>query len=254
MHYQVGGVSGLFITGTDTNVGKTVVACGIARAARRAGLAVRVAKPVVSGGDDDTRALIAAAASGQSVAEVSPWRFAEPLAPPVAAARAGVTLELAAVLAAVRRAVATPTGTTGTPSGTGAAGTTNAPTLALVEGAGGLLCPLTARETYADLAVALGWPLIVVSRLGLGMLNHTLLTLEAAQQRGLRVAGVVVCATKPPTTLAEATNPAELRQRIAVPLLAVLPHACDPTEQTWSELANIDWMGLSAMTDPLHGA
>jgi dethiobiotin synthetase len=229
-------VSGLFITGTDTNVGKTVVACGIARAARRAGLAVRVAKPVVSGGDADTRALIAAAASGQSVDEVSPWRFAEPLAPPVAAARAGVTLELAAVVAAVHRAVTTSTGITGA---------TGVPTLALVEGAGGLLCPLTERESYADLAVALGWPLIVVSRLGLGMLNHTLLTLEAAQRRGLRVAGVVVCATEPPTTLAEATNPAELRKRIAVPLLAVLPHASDPTEQTWSELADIDWMGLS---------
>lgn len=230
-------MSGLFITGTDTNVGKTVVACGIARSARAQGLAVRVAKPVVSGGDDDTRALLAAATSGQTLDEVSPWRFDEPLAPPVAATRAGITLELAEVVTAVRRAIHTNTAPT-------SVNVWSERRLALVEGAGGLLCPLTEHETYADLAVALQLPVVVVSRLGLGMLNHTLLTLEAAQRRSLRVAGVIVCATQPPTTVAEATNPAELRKRIDVPLLAVLPHMPNPTTQTWPELGNIDWIQL----------
>ena len=86
------------------------------------------------------------------------------------------------------------------------------------------LCPLTEDETVADLAAELGLPLVVVARRSLGTLNHTLLTLEVARARRLRVAGVVVSETTPVTGPAEETNVEELRRRIGVPLLAVVPH------------------------------
>ena len=99
----------------------------------------------------------------------------------------------------------------------------------VVEGVGGLLCPLAEGTTVADLAVALDLPTVVVARRGLGTLNHTLLTVEAARLRGLRLAGVVLNGSEPTADpIAEQTNPAELaRWLVDVPILADIPH--DPT-------------------------
>src|SRR2546423_1393774 len=133
---------GLFITGTDTGVGKTEVTAGIARIWRREGRLFRVRKPVATGGDDDARKL--AAASGERVEAITPLLFAEPAAPPVAARLVGYDLTLSALLAAMQAPVRHDA--------------------TLVEGVGGLLCPLTATETVADLAAALGLPLVVVAR------------------------------------------------------------------------------------------
>ncbi len=117
--------------------------------------------------------------------------------------------------------------------------------ITLVEGVGGLLCPLTERETVADLARSLGLPLIVVARRSLGTLNHALLTLEVARHRSLPVAGIVVSETVRPSGLAEETNIKELRKRIDVPLLAVLPYQPDPPDRfpcldavNWGELCS----------------
>ena len=114
----------------------------------------------------------------------------------------------------------------------------------LVEGVGGLLCPLTERQTVADLAVELDLPLIVVARRSLGTLNHTLLTVEAARCRGLRVAGVVVTETTPVRGVAEETNVEELRRRLDAPLLAVLPYQPGPVGDV-PALAAVDWWRLS---------
>jgi dethiobiotin synthetase len=219
---------GLFITATDTGAGKTYTTAAIARTLRGQGADVRVCKPVATGAEwidgrwlsDDTRILAEAAGDSDHEA-ITPWTFPIPAAPPVAARSAGVTLRLDELADAVRRRAAS-----------GA--------LVLVEGIGGLLCPLTETQTVADLATELGLPLVVVARRALGTLNHTLLTLEVARGRRLPIAGVVVCETTPPSGMAEETNVEELRRRIGVPLLAVLPHG-----QDGSALAGVDWRRLA---------
>jgi dethiobiotin synthetase len=224
------GVQGLFFTGTDTGVGKTVVTAAVARLLRAQGLQVRVCKPVATGANliggrwlsDDTIRL-AEAVGDPDYEGVTGWSFSEPVAPPVAARLHGTALVLHELAEAVRRR---------RESG-----------VLLVEGVGGLLCPLTDRETVADLAAALGLPLVVVARRSLGTLNHTLLTLEVARGRGLHVAGVVVCETEPPRALADQTNVEELVRRITVPLLGVLPHQANPFGVV-PGLDGTDWWGL----------
>ena len=222
----------MFFTGTDTGVGKTYVTACVARVLRGQGYPCSVCKPVATGArpsgcgwlSADTDQL--AAAAGETDCErVTPWAFPEPVAPPVAARRAGVTLTLDGLAAAVRRL-----GRPGVP--------------VLVEGVGGLLCPLTEAETVADLAAVLGLPLVVVARRSLGTLNHTLLTVETACRRGLAVAGVVVNETVSPEGLADATNVDELRRRLPVPVLAVVPHRTGPPQQPPAELLAVDWWRL----------
>jgi dethiobiotin synthetase len=219
---------GLFFTGTDTAVGKTFVAAGVARALRRQGHTIALRKPVATGADpvnggwlsEDTRRLVEAGGTLEPPELVTRWSFPEPVAPPTAARRHGVSLTLEGLAGAAR------------------AGVPPAAAL-LVEGVGGLLCPLTERETVADLAAVLGLPLVVVARRALGTLNHTLLTLEAARTRGLAVAGLVVNETEPGGGLAWETNVAELRGRGGVPLLTVVPYGSDG-----AALERVDWWRL----------
>lgn len=227
-------MDGLFFTGTDTGVGKTFVVSAVARLLRDRGHPVAVSKPVATGAvrregrwcSDDTLRLCAAAGLGAEAWErVTPWAFPDAVAPPVAASVQNVHLKLADLAEAVRML--------GRPGA-----------VLLVEGVGGLLCPLTERETVADLAALLELPLVVVARRSLGTLNHTLLTLEVAEARRLPVAGVVVNACAPTAGLAEETNVAELRKRIHVPLLAVVPYQQDPQVTDLALLVAVDWWGL----------
>lgn len=230
-------MQGLFITATDTGAGKTFVTAVIARTLRELGTAVRVCKPVATGANrvggrwvsDDTRAL-AEAADDPDYEAITPWVFSTPAAPPVAARLAGVALRLEDLADAVRRR--------GPPG-----------TLVLVEGVGGLLCPLTERETVADLAAELGLPLVIVARRSLGTLNHTLLTLEVAGARGLPVAGVVVTETAPVNGPAEETNVEELRRRIRAPLLAVIPYRPDRLARPCPAASAVDWRRLAVGAD-----
>jgi dethiobiotin synthetase len=226
-------MEGLFFTGTDTGVGKTIVAAAVARSLRRQGHDVRVCKPVATGArqtdgvwlSEDTEILARAAGMENEIEQVTPYSFPDPVAPPVAARRQGAQLSLAALAAAVRRCHRP-----GRP--------------VLVEGVGGLLCPLTDQETVADLAAELGLPLVVVARLSLGTLNHTLLTLEAARCRRLAVAGVVLNACRPPQGLADDTNPEELRKRIIVPLLALVPYVTGCGATALPDIAEVEWREL----------
>jgi dethiobiotin synthetase len=171
---------GVFVTGTDTGVGKTVVAGAIAAALRARGVAVAASKPVLTGLDEASAAepadhdLLAAAAAMDPYA-VAPLRFGPAVSPHLAAALAGTRLTLAALVAAVH----------------GAVDAARADTV-VVEGVGGLLVPLTEEISVRDLAVALGLPVVVAARPGLGTINHTLLTLEAARRGGLDVRAVVL--------------------------------------------------------------
>jgi dethiobiotin synthetase len=224
-------MKGLFVTGTDTGVGKTTIAAGMVRALRRRGRHVRVCKPVATGAQctdgrcisADTVTLAQAAGQENALDEVTPWVFPEPVAPPVAARFHGVTLEVEAMVQAVRRV-------------------DRPDAIVIVEGVGGLLCPIADKATVADLAIALQLPLIVVARRALGTLNHTLLTLEIARQRRLRVVGVVVNETEPCRDLAAETNVEELRRCIEVPLLAVVLFGADAA----SVLAGVEWERLTS--------
>lgn len=226
---------GLFVVGTDTGVGKTRVAAAVARALVREGHRVGVLKPVATGATRDGGAwkcedaghLIDAVGGGLPVDRVAPILFEEPLAPCVAARRAGSPLRQADVEAATARAL-----------DWWADGRAD---VMVVEGVGGLLCPLAEGTTVADLAVALDYPLLVVARRGLGTLNHTLLTVEAAHHRGLRVAGLVLNSAEPETgSAAESTAAGELARRLpGLAVLAELPHT--GTSGLPDPVLDVDW-------------
>lgn len=170
-------VRGCFVTGTDTGVGKTLVARALITALRGRGIDVGVLKPIETGvgaeGAADALALRTAAGVDDPLSDVCPQQFALPAAPTVAAASEGRSVDLGAIDTAFARVCA-------------------AHDFVLVEGAGGLLVPATEDCTMADLARRFGLPLVIVARAALGTINHTQLTLEAAAARGLRVLGVVI--------------------------------------------------------------
>lgn len=170
-------MEGIFVTGTGTEVGKTVVAAAIAHTLSDEGKRVAVFKPAITGldeaGEPDHTLLRRAAGSEQSDAEIAPYRYGPPMSPHLAAERAGEQISPERLLAAARAAAA------------------GADTL-VCEGVGGLLVPLTPDYLVRDLAVDLGLPLVVAASPGLGTINHTLLTIEAARSAGLEVVAVVL--------------------------------------------------------------
>jgi len=199
---------GFFVTGTGTGVGKTVVACALAEqlAARR--VDVGVMKPIETGvgsqGPLDAIALAEAANVPEPLDRICPVRLEMPAAPAVAAAAEGRTVDLAAIRAAFDALRA-------------------AHETLIVEGAGGVLVPVTAGTTMADLARDLGLPLVVAARGRLGTINHTLLTLEALAARGLPVAGVVISHGPVTLTSADAANLAALRETLGERLVGEIP-------------------------------
>jgi dethiobiotin synthetase len=168
---------GLFVTGTDTGAGKTVVAAALIAAMAAAGEPVRAHKPAVTGLDDPPGRWPAdhellASVSGMDPEQVAPRRYGPAVSPQLAAEMAGEPIEPESLVEAARAA--------------GRQG------LLMVEGAGGLLSPLAGGYTVCDLAVALGLPLVVAARPGLGTINHSLLTLRAARNAGLQVRAIVL--------------------------------------------------------------
>ena len=199
---------GVFVTGTDTGVGKTLVACALVRGLRSLGLDVGVMKPVETGvgaaGPRDALALREAAAVDDPLELVCPFALALPAAPTVAAAAEGRAIDLGTI----RRAFETLASRHG---------------CVVAEGAGGLLVPVADGASMADLARELGLPLLVVARASLGTINHTFLTLEAARTRGLRVAGVVISHSSGALTSADAANLGALRQALGETLVGEIP-------------------------------
>lgn len=120
--------------------------------------------------------------------------------------------------------------------------------IVVVEGAGGLLCPLTDKLTMADLAAQFGFPLLIVARLGLGTINHTLLTVEVARRRGLRVAGIVF---NEPTHISEdlssESNAAEVAARCDVPVLAIRRHDATGWLSRFGQATQLDWWTLTGI-------
>ena len=221
--------SDCFIAGTDTEVGKTYAACALIHALRSRGLAVAAMKPVAAGTDadgrnDDVERLRAAASVDVPRDWMTPYLFAPPVAPHIAAAEAGQRINLARIGRCyeeiARRADAV-----------------------VVEGVGGFRVPLNEREDAGDLAAMLGLPVVLVVGLRLGCLNHALLTAEAIDRRGLRLAGWIGNAIDPSMARPEANMDA-LRARLAAPCLGLLPHdpAGDPQRAS-------SWLNASVTFD-----
>jgi dethiobiotin synthetase len=200
--------AGFFVTGTDTGVGKTVVACALVRALRDAGRDVGVMKPVETGvgapGPLDAIALRDASGANDPLGEICPVQLALPAAPTVAAAAEGTHVDLGVIRSAWARLRARHE-------------------LMVVEGAGGLLVPLAENCSMAELAAELGLPLVVAARAALGTINHTLLTVEAIERRGLALAGVVISHVGGVLSHADAKNLESLRSALGPRLAGEIP-------------------------------
>jgi dethiobiotin synthetase len=206
-------VRGLFFTGTDTGVGKTLIAGAIAKALTDTGKRVGVMKPLESGCLQDDGQLVPLDAlflkkmsgAADDLSLICPFALAQPLAPGIAAEKEQVAISLETIATAFTRIAARHD-------------------LVLVEGAGGLMVPVTQQHLTVDLIRLLGLPLIIVARAGLGTINHTLLTVKQAQREGLAVRGVILNKTSPEPDASEETNPAAIERFSGVRLLGVVPY------------------------------
>ncbi len=209
-----------FITGTDTEIGKTYSTVALTCALRAAGRRVAVLKPVASGCEridgiwqnDDARALRAAAANDQDYASVNPLALIPAIAPHIAAQDAGVELSVARLLQLTE------------------ATRMRSDEVLLIEGAGGFLVPLNDHESYAEFVQALNLPVILVVGMRLGCINHALLTAEAIRARGLRLAGWVANSPQPVMNRYR-ENLDYLQAHLAAPLLAEIPWQAERPEQ-----------------------
>lgn len=208
MHYY-------FVTGTDTEIGKTFVTCTLLHAARKAGLRAVGYKPIAAGAElldgtwsnEDARRLQQASSPGFSLAQINPLCLREAVAPHIAAASEGVVLDVPPLVAGFERLAAEAD-------------------FVLVEGVGGFRVPLDERLDTADLACALRLPVILVVGMRLGCINHALLTAEAIEARGLVLAGWVANTLAPRMNRFD-ENLQALQARIRAPLLGVIPHCAE---------------------------
>ena len=220
---------GVFVTGTDTGVGKTVLSAAVCAALAARGRRVAAFKPVVTGLDDDAGDWphdheLLAATTGQSPEDVAPLRFGPAVSPHLAAQLAGTAIEPTRLVAAARRA----------------SGYADA---LVCEGVGGLMVPLTPGYLVRDLAVDLHLPVVVAARPGLGTINHSLLTVETARAAGLDVRAVVL------TPWPDAPSPMEESNRATIAALGqvaveTLPHTTpDSLAAAGAGLPLDDWVG-----------
>jgi dethiobiotin synthetase len=227
---------GIFITGTDTGVGKTVVAATLARLLVLRGVKVGVMKPVTSGCSEqdgrlvsDDALLLCRAAAVTCSGDIAPYLLREPVAPAEAAKLDGVRIDFSAITSAYDRLSA-------------------CHEYMIVEGAGGLMVPLAGGLLVADLVKLLDLSLLVVARPDLGTINHTVLTCFAAQQLGLTVAGVIINGYSDNPGLAERSAAHQIGSLCGAPVLGCWPqYERDDELETVDSLA--DWLGGQPETD-----
>ncbi|MGC5699625.1 dethiobiotin synthase [Pseudomonas sp. NFXW11] len=218
-----------FITGTDTDVGKTTIAAGLLHAARLAGLSTAAGKPVASGCEvtpkglrnADALALQAQSSLPLNYAEVNPFAFEPAIAPHLAAREAGVGLTVQSLLTPMRELLA------------------KGADFTLIEGAGGWRVPLADQDNLSDLAKALGLPVILVVGVRLGCINHALLSAEAIARDGLQLAGWVANIVEPKTSRLE-ENLATLAERLPAPCLGRVPRLKPASAEAVAEHLQLD--------------
>jgi dethiobiotin synthetase len=222
---------GCFVTGTDTGVGKTVLAAAMLAALRAEGVRVAAFKPVVTGLDEPEPGRPAdhellGAAAGLAPSAVAPQTFGPAVSPHLAAELAGTTVDPAAAIAAARAAGATADAI-------------------VVEGIGGLLVPLTTAFTVRDFAVALGLPVVIAARPGLGTISHTLLTVEAARAAALDVRAVVLTPWPERPSAMEQSNRATIAAMAEVEVATLPPAGTGVADlaAAGAELPVASWLG-----------
>jgi dethiobiotin synthetase len=231
-------IPGLFITGTDTGVGKTVVAGAIADWFRRRRKRVAVCKPCATGCvhrreglvSEDAEFLAACADTPHPLDLICPVRYAEPLAPAIAAERHGEPMDWASINRSLRLMSA-------------------GSDVMVVEGVGGIMVPMDAKTTVLEMVVQLKIPAVIVARAGLGTINHTLLTISALRSAHVRIAGVVI--NRYPTDVAgvaEETNPRAIERWGKTSVLCLVPeeNIVPPTlpEGIVAAIDAVDWAAL----------
>ena len=201
------GAKGFFITGTDTDVGKTVVTAALLKLLKAKGYQVAAAKPFESGGSSDSHWLHREAEQPDAWHKLAfPYRLKAAMAPDLAAQKEGVLLSTKLAI-------------------TGLHQLQSMADILLVEGAGGVLVPIRKHIMVADFAAELGFPVLVVARLTLGTINHTLLTLEALRHRGCQVAGVIFSQTESGAlNEVQKNNPRVIAELGRVSVLGHLPY------------------------------
>ena len=215
----------LFVTGTDTEIGKTLVSCALLRGFAKAGLSAAAMKPIAAGAyfsaedgtwhNEDADQLDAAAGALLPPEMRTPYLLKAPAAPHIVAAQEGRTLDLAPIVDCHREAL-------------------RRADVVVVEGVGGFRVPLDRRRDTADLALALGLPVVIVVGVRLGCINHALLTADAIAARGLHLAGWVANIVDPAMRFADEnveTIRAWLEREHGVPLLGTIPHLAPPSAE-----------------------
>jgi len=206
---------GLFVTGTDTGVGKTAVAGGLAAILRRRGLRVGVLKPVQTGAievagryeSEDIKFLAAASGCAEDQALICPYRLKLPAAPSLAAEAEGIEINLEVIKESYYRLA-------------------KLYDIVIVEGAGGLMVPLVRDYTFLNLAQELELPVVIVARSTLGTINHSVLTANKALAAGLDVHGIILNYSEPwPEGVVEKNNPRLIGQLTRAPILGILPYS-----------------------------
>ncbi len=230
-------IPGLMIVGTDTDVGKTYISTRIAKQLTSEGVLTGAYKPACSGavfdeetGDlywDDVKQLAEAIEQKFPVERICPQTFQAPLAPPVAAQKEGKRVDEPLLRQ-------------------GALWWQDQADFLIVEGVGGILCPLTESILIADFAAELQYPVLIVARAGLGTINHSLLTIEALQKRGLCIAGIILNDVDPHLSdESRMSNAAQIQQWTTVPVLSFVPFGWQSNLLHYETQDRIDWVQLS---------
>ncbi|MBI5098148.1 MAG: dethiobiotin synthase [Nitrospirae bacterium] len=218
---------GFFITGTDTGVGKTFVSVGLLKALKETGLNVCPMKPVETGCKvhrgklipEDTLKLVKAAQISEPVDLVNPYRFRQPLAPAIASELEGAVIIRKKIISAYNKL-------------------SNKYDITIIEGAGGIMVPIWKNYLFLDLIKDIALPIIIVSRPGLGTINHTLLTIEAARNRGIDIIGVIInCFANIKKDVSVKTNPQMIEKLTGVPVLGTVSYMKKLNSEEFKHLA-----------------
>jgi len=231
-------MKGLFVTGTDTDVGKTIITSGIAAVLKEKQIDIGVYKPLLSGvsrehPESDTNLLKEASQTPLTHEEITPFEFKEPLAPYVAGKLEGRSIYLKDVVNHWNQIK-------------------HKHPYFLVEGAGGISVPLGPDFLVSDLITALDLPTIIVTRPNLGTINHTFLTVKYAQSLGIKVAGIIINGKNSDVDLAEQTNPEVIEKQCKVPILGITPRLEDVNIEAVKQMIK-EHLDVSSIINILEG-
>ncbi|MBB6450081.1 dethiobiotin synthetase [Geomicrobium halophilum] len=227
-------MNGIFVTGTDTGVGKTIISCGLAAVFKEKKMDTGVFKPFLSGisrydPESDTYLMKQMSQTPLSIEDITPFEFKEPLAPYVAGKLEGKEVRIEEVLCHCERI-------------------SKRHEYFIVEGAGGISVPLAESLLVSDLIKALQMPILIVARPDLGTINHTFLTVQYATSIGLKIAGIVINGMSDRLDLAVETNPRIIEELCGVPIVGITPKLEELTKESVQKMVS-DNLDITLLMD-----